>query len=205
MILYHHPHTVTQPFQEKYAALTWRNDPALFAAWCAGRTGYPLVDAAMRQLAATGFMHNRLRMITAMFLTKDLDTHWTLGERYFMRTLLDYDQASNVGGWQWSASTGTDAAPYFRIMNPTLQSQRFDPQGAYIRRWLPELAHVPTPFLHAPWQMPPNLQKSSHCLLGQDYPAPIVDHAAAKSAAIAKFRQCLFVPRNPALQWHTGF
>jgi deoxyribodipyrimidine photo-lyase len=192
MILFHHPHTVTQPFQDRWQKLTWRSDPALFAAWQAGRTGYPIVDAAMRQLAQTGIMHNRLRMISAMFLTKDLDTHWTLGERYFMRTLMDYDQAANVGGWQWSASTGTDAAPYFRIMNPTLQSERFDPDGTFIRRWLPELARVPTPFLHAPWQMRPTDQKSSRCRIGQDYPAPIVDHATAKTAAIAKFRQ-----RNP--------
>ena len=189
MILFHFPHTVRRPFQESTAHITWKNDPALFAAWTSARTGYPIVDAALRQLHTTGFLHNRLRMVAAMFLTKDLDTHWTLGERYFMKTLIDYDQAANVGGWQWSASTGTDAAPYFRVMNPVLQSARFDPEGAFIRRFVPELKHVPAKWIHAPWEMPPDLQRTSRCLIGVDYPHPVVDHAAMKDHAIAKFRR----------------
>lgn len=189
MILFHHPHTVSHAFNAKYAGLPWSNDPALLAAWCEARTGYPLIDAAMRQLLATGFMHNRLRMIAAMFLTKDLDCHWTLGERFFRRTLIDYDQASNVGGWQWSASTGTDAAPYFRVMNPALQSRRWDPDGAFIRHYLPELRLVPSEFIHTPHDMPPIIQRQSRCIIGRDYPAPIIDHAAAKKRAIEKFRR----------------
>jgi deoxyribodipyrimidine photo-lyase len=188
MILFHHPRTITEPFQRKYRRITWRNDPAFFKAWRGGSTGIPFIDAAMRQLAQTGFMHNRLRMLVAMFLTKHLDMHWLVGEQFFMRSLMDYDQASNVGGWQWSASTGTDAAPYFRIMNPVRQSQRFDPEGVYIRRWLPQLAQVPTAHIHMPWQMPREWQQQCRCVIGQDYPAPIVDLAAAKDAAIAKFR-----------------
>ena len=188
MVLFHHPHTIAAPFQERTHRITWRNDPALFAAWAEARTGYPIVDAALRQLLTTGWMHNRLRMIAAMFLTKDLDTHWTRGERFFMCTLIDYDQASNVGGWQWSASTGTDAAPYFRVMNPVLQGQRFDPQGAFVKSMLPALAKVPAKYVHAPWTMPPSVQREAQCRIGVDYPAPIVDHAAAKVRAIAKFR-----------------
>jgi deoxyribodipyrimidine photo-lyase len=189
MVLYHHPHTLREPYQEQLAALKWRNDPVLFEAWRDGLTGYPIVDAGMRQFAHTGFMHNRLRMITAMFLTKDLDTHWVQGERYFRRMLMDYDQASNVGGWQWSASVGTDAAPYFRVMNPVLQGRRFDPDGDYVRRWVPELRRVATAFIHVPWEMPSDLQRLSGCMIGREYPAPIVNHQTAKAAAIAKFRQ----------------
>lgn len=188
MILFSFPHTVSKPFQDKYVRITWANNPDHVAAWQEGHTGYPIVDAGMRQLRATGFMHNRLRMLTAMFLTKHLDCHWTIGERFFMRTLIDYDQAANVGGWQWSASTGTDAAPYFRVMNPTLQSQRFDPDGVYIRRWVPELARVPNAYIHAPWEMPPAVQREANCILGTHYPPPIVDHAAAREQAIAKFK-----------------
>ena len=188
MIIFHYPHTVSKPFNDRYAGIRWTNNPKLLAAWQNGRTGYPLIDAAMVQLATTGFMHNRLRMLVAMFLTKDLDTHWMLGERHFMKTLVDYDQASNVGGWQWSASTGTDAAPYFRIMNPTLQSQRFDPDGRFIRQQIPVLGRVPAKFIHAPWTMPARLQRECGCIIGEDYPAPIVDHAEAKARAIAKFR-----------------
>ena len=133
MVLFHFPHTVRDAFQTRYSGITWSDREEHVHAWMHGRTGYPIVDAAMRQLHATGLMHNRLRMITAMFLTKDLDTHWRTGEQYFMRHLMDYDQASNVGGWQWSAGTGTDAAPYFSIMNPILQSQRYDPKGTFIK------------------------------------------------------------------------
>jgi deoxyribodipyrimidine photo-lyase len=188
MILYNFPHTGSQPFNDNYRHIRWRNDPALLAAWQEGRTGYPIVDAAMMQLRQTGFMHNRLRMIAAMFLTKDLDTHWIQGERFFMRSLVDYDQASNVGGWQWSASTGTDAVPYFRVMNPVLQSERFDADGTFIRHYLPILRLVPREYIHAPWKMPAEVQRAADCIVGKDYPGPIVDHAIAKAEAIARFK-----------------
>ena len=189
MVLFHHPHTVTEPFKESCRHLTWKNTPELFEAWKTGRTGYPIVDAGMRQLRQTGFMHNRLRMIAAMFLVKDLDTHWVLGERFFRQSLVDYDQASNVGGWQWSASTGTDAAPYFRVMNPVLQARRFDPEGAFIRHFIPALRRVPVKYVHAPWEMPGNMQREAGCIIGGDYPHPVVHHAAAKAAAVEKFRR----------------
>jgi deoxyribodipyrimidine photo-lyase len=189
MILFHFPHTARHAFQKKYDRLAWSNKPELAAAWTGARTGYPIVDAAIRQIQQTGWMHNRLRMITAMFLTKDLDTHWRIGERQFMRWLMDYDQASNVGGWQWSAGTGTDAAPYFRVMNPILQARRFDPEGQFVRKYLPELAHVPAECVHTPWEMPPLLQSQIGCMIGRDYPAPVVDHAKARIHAIAKFQQ----------------
>jgi deoxyribodipyrimidine photo-lyase len=142
----------------------------------------------MRQLAEIGWMHNRARMIVASFLTKDLLVDWRWGERWFMQNLLDGDPAANNGGWQWSAGTGTDAAPYFRIFNPVSQGQKFDPQGAYIRRWLPELARLPLEFLHTPWAMPPANQALAGFRLGVDYPLPIVDHAAARGRALAAYR-----------------
>jgi deoxyribodipyrimidine photo-lyase len=189
MVLFHHPETVAKPFQKQYEHVTWGNDPELIAAWSEGRTGYPLVDAAMKQIRATGFMHNRLRMIAAMFLTKDLDVHWVVGERLFRQWLMDYDEACNVGGWQWAASTGTDAAPYFRVMNPVLQSERFDPEGEFLRHWLPALRKVPVKYVHAPWEMPAEVQKACGCVIGRDYPGPVVDHAEAKERAVAKFRR----------------
>jgi len=188
MVIFHFPHTVRSAFQQRYHNLTWSNSEPLIAAWAQARTGYPIVDAAMRQLHTTGLMHNRLRMIAAMFLTKDLDTDWRVGENYFMQWLMDYDQASNVGGWQWSAGTGTDAAPYFRIMNPILQGQRYDPDGEFVKSMLPELANVPAKFIHEPWLMPLELQRQCGCLIGRDYPSPIVDHHAARDAAIKKFQ-----------------
>ena len=191
-ILYHFPHADRASYRREYEQLEWGSgDAALdadrFAAWCDGRTGYPIVDAAMRQLNQTGWMHNRARMIVASFLTKDLLLDWRLGERYFMQRLVDGDPASNNGGWQWAAGTGTDAQPYFRVFNPRLQSERFDPDGAYIRRWLPELAHVSLEYLHAPHTMPPLVQAQAGCIIDQDYPAPIVDHAAQKEESIRRF------------------
>ena len=178
MILEHRPDVVTSAYKPACNALVWDTAPELFAAWQAGRTGYPLVDAAQCQLRHTGWMHNRLRMVSASFLTKDLGIDWRHGEAHFADWLLDYDLASNNGGWQWAASTGCDAQPWFRIFNPVTQSERFDPQGKFIRRYVPELAEVPDKFIHAPWKMsnPP-----------VNYPPPVVDHAVARERTLARF------------------
>ncbi|WP_018987968.1 cryptochrome/photolyase family protein [Aromatoleum toluclasticum] len=187
MILWHHPRVVSACFRPEYDRIAWDAAPDLFAAWCDGRTGYPLVDAAMRQLATTGYMHNRLRMIVASFLTKDLGIDWRRGERHFADQLIDYDLAANNGGWQWAASTGCDAQPYFRIFNPVTQSVRFDPGGRFIRRYVPELARVPDKYIHAPWTMGAAEQASAGVRVGRDYPAPVVDHAAARERTLARF------------------
>lgn len=191
MILRRFPRVVTEPFQSAARLIPWRTPGNEFRAWCVGRTGYPIVDAAMRQLNLTGWMHNRLRMIVASFLTKDLLLDWRLGERYFEQHLVDADVAQNNGGWQWAASTGTDAVPYFRIFNPVTQSRRIDPHGTFIKRFVPELANVPPKFLHAPWTMCPALQSSVGVTIGIEYPNPIVDHAFARNRAIAAFKSCL--------------
>jgi len=187
-ILYHFPFVRGTAFKEALRQIPWLNDPVALNAWKAGLTGYPVVDAAMRQLKATGWMHNRARMITASFLTKDLLIDWREGERFFMQQLLDGDPASNNGGWQWTAGTGTDAAPYFRVFNPILQGQKFDPQGNYVRRWVPELAQVPNKLLQSPWEMPLEMQKQVGCLVGRDYPAPIVDHAMARKRVLQAYK-----------------
>ncbi|WP_108447023.1 deoxyribodipyrimidine photo-lyase [Halomonas denitrificans] len=166
-------------FQTHTEALAWRDDEAGFAAWCEGRTGYPIVDAAMRQLVTTGWMHNRLRMVTAMFLSKHLLIDWRRGEAFFLRHLVDGEFCANNGGWQWAASTGTDAAPYFRIFNPTTQSTRFDPDGTFLAEWLPALAELPRKARHAP---------EGDLLGGVDYPAPIVEHRAARARALDAFK-----------------
>ncbi|MEG3024710.1 MAG: deoxyribodipyrimidine photo-lyase [Aeromonas sp.] len=170
------------PFKAETRSLPWGWDPAALCAWCEGRTGYPIVDAAMRCLNATGWMHNRLRMIVASFLTKDLHLHWRLGEDYFMSRLVDGDLAANNGGWQWAAGTGADAAPYFRVFNPTTQGQRFDPDGSFIRIWVTELKDVPTALLHQPHEWLVQQGRG-------DYPAPMVDHAAARIRAIEMFQE----------------
>ncbi len=188
-ILWHHPHVVHTSFKRDYADLPFPNDPVRFDAWCRGMTGYPIVDAAMRQLNATGYMHNRLRMIAASFLVKDLLVDWRQGERYFADKLIDFDLASNNGGWQWAASTGCDAQPYFRIFNPVTQSERFDADGRFIRRYVPELAALDATEIHAPWQVPPALQQAKGVVVGRDYPAPVVDHADARAAALALFKR----------------
>ena len=175
-------------FQANLRGISWRNDEAEFAAWCAGRTGYPVVDAAMRQLVTTGWMHNRARMIVASFLVKDLLVDWRWGERFFMQHLVDGDPAANNGGWQWTSGVGTDAAPYFRVFNPILQGTKFDPEGAYVRRYVPELANVPTKFIHEPWKMPPEVQRGAGCVIGRDYPLPIVDHALARERVLAAYK-----------------
>lgn len=187
-VLYHYPRAARESFRAEYAELPWEKDEALIAAWRRGETGYPIVDAGMRQLNKSGWMHNRARMITASFLTKDLLSDWREGERYFLQHLIDGDMASNNGGWQWSAGTGTDAQPYFRIFNPVLQGARFDPAGEYVRRWVPELAKVPAEFIHAPWEMPDDVARRIGFALGKDYPKPIVNHAVRRERALELYR-----------------
>ncbi|MGQ9724942.1 MAG: cryptochrome/photolyase family protein [Tepidimonas sp.] len=190
-ILANFPHVGEgKAFKPEYDAIRWergRHAEALFAAWCAGHTGYPLVDAAMQQLNQTGYMHNRLRMVVASFLTKDLGLDWRWGEQYFADRLIDFDLAANNGGWQWAASSGCDAQPYFRIFNPVKQSEKFDPEGKFIRRYLPALAALPTPALHAPWQASPADLQAAAVVIGRDYPAPIVDHAEARARTLARY------------------
>ena len=183
-LLAHHPRVAHEPFVEAAQEIPYVHDPAAYAAWCDGRTGYPIVDAAMIQLNTTGWMHNRLRMIVASFLTKHLLTDYHEGERYFEQHLADADLAANNGGWQWSASTGTDAAPYFRVFNPTVQGKTFDPDGAFVRAHIPALRNVPLKYVHEPWTLPPLLQAELGCVIGRDYPAPIVDHTFARQRAI---------------------
>jgi deoxyribodipyrimidine photo-lyase len=185
-ILWHEPRVAREPYLERFAEVAWEADHDGFAAWQAGRTGYPVVDAAMRQLQATGFLPNRARMIVASFLTKDLLIDWREGESHFMRHLVDGDPASNLGGWQWAASVGTDAQAYFRIFNPVTQGERFDPDGEYVRRWVPELDAVPATRIHQPWTMAADEQQAAGVRIGVDYPSPIVDHAEARLRAIAR-------------------
>ena len=190
MILFHFPHTATLEFQEQYrGSIPWNGKGAAWDAFCAGRTGFPIVDAAVRELLTTGWMHNRARMIVASFLTKDLLIDWRLGEEFFAQHLMDYEMASNVGGWQWAASTGTDAAPYFRVFNPLLQSKKFDGAGAYIRRYVPELADLKDDEIHEPATL--------GLLRPSSYPAPIVDHAAAKTRVIEVFKAAGMALRPP--------
>ncbi len=182
-----HPRVLSGPYRSEYRDIDWNDDPDGFDAWCTGHTGYPIVDAAMRQLVQTGWMHNRARMIVASFLVKDLLIDWRRGERFFMQHLIDGDPASNNGGWQWAASTGTDAQPYFRIFNPTLQGKRFDPDGDYVRRFVPELESVPKRFIHSPSASPTPPTA---------YPVPIVDHAERRLAAIIRFEAARALPKR---------
>jgi deoxyribodipyrimidine photo-lyase len=190
-ILFHHPHVVGHAYKREYDQIKWakgKEADVHFAAWCEGRTGYPLVDAAMRQLNQTGYMHNRLRMVVASFLIKDLGIDWRRGEAYFAEKLLDFDLAANNGGWQWAASSGCDAQPYFRIFNPINQSEKFDPQVKFIRKYLPELAGLPDKALHAPWlARPADLAASDDLVLGRDYPKPIVQHDEARAATLERY------------------
>jgi deoxyribodipyrimidine photo-lyase len=189
MILHHHPRVAAHAFRPEYDALEFFNDEKLFRAWCEARTGYPLVDAAMRQLNQTGYMHNRLRMVVASFLVKDLHIDWRRGERYFAEELNDFDLAANNGGWQWAASTGCDAQPYFRIFNPVTQSQKFDAQGKFIRKYVPELSRCNDKFIHAPWLMNAAQQAHAGVVIGRDYPAPVVDHAAARAITLEIYQR----------------
>lgn len=187
-ILAHFPQVLNQEFDQRYRKIKWRQDEEDLLAWKEGKTGLPVVDAAMRQLAQTGWMHNRARMITASFLVKDLLIDWREGERWFAEQLIDADLASNNGGWQWTAGTGTDAAPYFRIFNSVLQGQKFDPNGDYVRQWVPELSGFPAGLIHKPWQADIDQQRSAQCLLGRDYPFPIVEREFARQRALHAYK-----------------
>ncbi len=189
-VLHHHPQVAGHAFRPEYDQIRWAEGPdadADFDAWCHGRTGYPLVDAAMHQLNQTGYMHNRLRMVTASFLIKDLGIDWRRGEAWFARQLMDFDLAANNGGWQWAASSGCDAQPYFRIFNPVSQSEKFDPDGKFIQRYLPQLARLPPALIHAPWQARPAELAACGVVLGRDYPEPIVRHETARMATMHRY------------------
>jgi len=188
MLLQHHPEVIGHAFKPQFEHLKFNQNRDWFTAWCNGATGYPLVDAGMRQLNQTGFMHNRLRMVVASFLVKNLQLDWRWGEAYFAEHLNDFDLAANNGGWQWAASTGCDAQPWFRIFNPITQSEKFDASGKFIRRYVPELATCPDKYIHAPWTLPPQEQRARQLIIGTHYPAPIVDHAVAREKTLAMFK-----------------
>jgi deoxyribodipyrimidine photo-lyase len=196
-LLYHFPHTPGKPLRAAYARFPWKDNAGHLRAWQRGRTGYPIVDAGMRQLWHTGWMHNRVRMIAASFLVKHLLIDWTFGARWFWDTLVDADLASNTQGWQWAAGCGADAAPYFRVFNPILQGRRFDASGTYVRSWLPELARLPNDWIHEPWAAPEDELRRAGIALGKNYPAPIVDHARARAAALAALAALNSGPRDP--------
>lgn len=183
-LLNHFPDFPDTSWKREFERMPWRDDEASLGAWRRGRTGYPIVDAGMRELWTTGWMHNRVRMIVGSFLVKHLMIHWRRGEEWFWDTLVDADLANNAAGWQWIAGSGADAAPYFRIFNPVTQGEKFDPSGAYVRRWAPELGRLPNAFVHKPWLAPPEILRASGVRLGMDYPYPIVDHAQARQRAL---------------------
>jgi deoxyribodipyrimidine photo-lyase len=197
-VLYHFPSAPRQPIRPEFARFPWADDSdgSRLAAWQKGRTGYPIVDAGMRQLWHTGWMHNRVRMIVASFLVKHLRLPWQHGARWFWDTLVDADLANNTSGWQWSAGCGVDAAPYFRIFAPVLQGRKFDPSGDYVRRWVPELAGLSAESIHAPWEVPTLELAAAGVRLGDNYPAPIVDHATARRDALAAFKQLRAAPTS---------
>lgn len=186
-LLYHFPNTPLQPLDARFARFPWQDHPAALTAWQRGMTGIPLVDAGMRELWRTGWMHNRVRMIVASFLTKNLRLHWLAGARWFWDTLVDADLANNTLGWQWTAGCGADAAPFFRIFNPVLQGQRFDAHGEYVRRWIPELARLPTRWIHQPWQAPAAELAAANITLGVTYPEPIVDLSLSRERALEAY------------------
>lgn len=188
-LLFHFPQLPKHPFQQKFAAFPWRYNKRDLLAWQRGETGYPIVDAGMRQLWQTGWMHNRVRMIVASFLTKDLLIPWQQGEAWFWDTLLDADLANNSASWQWVAGCGADAAPYFRIFNPVLQGKKFDSEGDYVRHWIPELKKLPKKFIHQPWEASAEVLQSANIQLGKDYPHPIIDHDIARKSALEIFKE----------------
>lgn len=190
-VLVHNPDTPTKALRPKWDAFPWEDnaDDEWLEAWKRGRTGFPIVDAGMRQLWNTGWMHNRVRMVVASFLTKDLLLHWRLGERFFWDTLVDADLGNNVLGWQWAAGSGADAQPFFRIFNPVSQGEKFDPEGDYVRRWCPELARMPRKFIHRPWEAPSEVLEQAGVTLGEDYPEPIVDHSEARERALELYHE----------------
>jgi deoxyribodipyrimidine photo-lyase len=193
-LLHERPELATRAMAAGGDRIAWRDDPAGLRAWQDGRTGYPIVDAGMRQLAATGELPNRLRMITASFLVKDLLIDWRLGERHFRRLLLDGDVSQNVGNWQWVAGTGPDASPFFRIFNPVTQSRAHDPDGTYLRRWLPELAALDDTVIHAPWEADADVLAAAGVRLGDTYPTPLLDHRAARARALTAHRRARSSP-----------
>jgi deoxyribodipyrimidine photo-lyase len=186
-LLFHFPHTPTEPLRADFKKFRWHKNDAFLKAWQKGRTGYPILDAGMRELWTTGWMHNRVRMIVASFLVKDLLLSWTQGARWFWDTLVDADLAQNTLGWQWTAGCGADAAPYFRVFNPVSQGEKFDPNGDYVRYWCPELAKLPGKWLHKPWQAPAEILDRASFRIGRDYPEPIVSHAIAREVALEAF------------------
>ncbi|NIA68876.1 deoxyribodipyrimidine photo-lyase [Pelagibius litoralis] len=189
VLIYHWPDFPEKSWKPEYDSFPWRDDEQAFTAWCRGRTGYPIVDAGMRELWHTGWMHNRVRMITASFLIKHLLIPWQRGEAWFWDTLVDADLANNAAGWQWVAGSGADASPYFRIFNPITQGEKFDPQGHYIRRWVPELSKLPNDFLNKPWDAPAEVLTAAGVTLGETYPLPMVDHKAARDRALAGYQE----------------
>ncbi|NDA68093.1 MAG: deoxyribodipyrimidine photo-lyase, partial [Verrucomicrobia bacterium] len=186
-LLHHFPHTPTEPLRAEFKHFPWQDDAAALRAWQRGQTGYPLVDAGMRELWATGWMHNRVRMVVASFLVKDLRMPWQAGARWFWDTLVDADLASNTLGWQWTSGCGADAAPYFRVFNPVSQGEKFDPHGDYVRQWCPELARLPAAWIHQPAKAPANVLASAGVKLGINYPEPIVNHATAREVALEAY------------------
>ena len=188
-LLWHFPHTPEQPLRPEFARFPWRDDPGLLRAWQQGRTGYPLVDAGMRELWSTGWMHNRVRMVVASFLVKDLLHPWKAGARWFWDTLVDADLANNTFGWQWTSGCGADAAPYFRIFNPVSQGEKFDPHGDYVRRWVPELARLPRAWIHKPWAAPKEVLAVAGIEMGRSYPHPVLSHSIARAVALEAYRK----------------
>ncbi len=188
-VLYHFPQTPDTPLREEYADFPWQYDAATLKAWQTGHTGYPIVDAGMRQLWETGWMHNRVRMIVSSLLVKHLLHHWHQGAKWFWDTLVDADLASNTLGWQWSGGCGADAAPYFRVFNPIIQGKKFDPEGDYVRRYVPELAKLPVDYIHTPWEAPDSILQCAGIELDKDYPKPIIEHKAGRERALAALDQ----------------
>ena len=187
-LLFHLPHTPIEPFRDEFNFFPWVRDEALFDAWAKGSTGVPIIDAGMRELWHTGWMHNRVRMLVASFLTKNGLIHWTEGAKWFWDTLVDASLANNTMGWQWVAGCGVDAAPYFRIFNPVRQGERFDTKGDYVRKWVPEIAALPDRYIHEPWNAPPTIQLAAKTLIGKDYPKPVLDLSKTRVAALEKHK-----------------